>query len=596
VSDSNGRYSVELIGPGVYQAQVSVDGYAWVWSPRVRAEGGTVELNLKVSRGGALSGAVLDPSGRPVTGAKVIPLSMARSVVERSEARFEGEAGAVATGADGRFTIEHLAGGAETVKVLAADYAPLDVGDLKITEGQTTDAGTMKLTVGGAVKGVVYDSDGVAASGVTLQFQDSSGYSGPDEERVGRVATVVSGDGGRFRVEHLAQQVLYVNVADRGQKQGVISRAVRPANGRTARLDYGGPTALSGRLLLADKPLASKRIILASGYRDGPVAMMGTTDADGRFVFHGAPLGRYKLFCQIGTPNSEWTPARDVQTSGQPLDLGDTPLDPGNVVFSFTADDEADLKLVRSVRIVPGQSEMTDSGEGPRPRPDASSPGTWRATNVPAGKFTAVIYPGTYTLSAPFERKAGAAETSVTIHIPHGSATLALTVSKPAGADQSQSQALQLRNLDNSVQFLISSDPSRPSPKVPPGIYQAIDGLRRLPLDGIAPITLKENDSQELHVDWPLPAPSMAAVSFRIWSPDGILVTDANVNLLDPNGVAAKNEGNSQFGPVWAVRPGSCRAIINLPNGKSITRQIDIPAPMPRFYGSRWTEMDLVTE
>ena len=155
VSDSNGRYTVELIGPGIYQAQVSVDGYAWIWSNQVQIEGGTAELNFKVTPGGSLSGGVLDPSGKPLAGAKVIPLSMARSVVERSEARFEGDAGAVATGADGRFTIEHLAGGAETVKVLAAEYAPLIVDNLKVTEGQTTDAGVMKLSVGGAVEGVV---------------------------------------------------------------------------------------------------------------------------------------------------------------------------------------------------------------------------------------------------------------------------------------------------------------------------------------------------------------------------------------------------------------------------------------------------------
>jgi len=66
--------------------------------------------------------------------------------------------------------------------------------------------------------------------------------------------------------------------------------------------------------------------------------------------------------------------------------------------------------------------------------------------------------------------------------------------------------------------------------------------------------------------------PSMAAVSFRIWTPDGILVTDANVRLLDRQRRGGrKNEGDSQFGPVWAVHPGTCRVMIDLPGGKSIT-------------------------
>jgi len=168
---------------------------------------------------------------------------------------------------------------------------------------------------------------------------------------------------------------------------------------------------LSGRLLLADKPWHPSASFLSSGHRDGPVAMIGTTDADGRFVFHGAPPGRVHVcFVRSFAQFRNGRRREDVQTSGQPLDLANNTVDPGDVVFSFTADDEAGFKAGARCPDRPGPIRNDRQRRRPAAASRRGKSRNRRATNVPAGKFTAVIYPGTYKLSAPFERKAGAAE------------------------------------------------------------------------------------------------------------------------------------------------------------------------------------------
>jgi RNA polymerase sigma factor (sigma-70 family) len=588
VSDPNGRYSVTPIGPGIYQAQVSVDGYAWIWSDRMRIEQGTVHLNFKVTAGGTLNGLVVDAAGNPVAGAKAIPLSMARSAVTESAERFDSEAGAVTTGADGRFSIPHLAVGTETLKVVAPDFAPTTAANLKVTEGQTSDAGTIKLGIGGAVEGTIYDGDGAPAPGVTLQFQDASGYSGQDDEVVGRVASVTSDSLGKFRVGHLAKQILYVNAAERYQRMGVITRVVRPMEGRTARLDFGGPAPVTGRLMSGGQPLASKRVIMAVGNTNfGPVILNGTTNVEGKFTFHGAPPGRYKIYCQLGTRQSGWTSVREVLASGQPMDLGDIVADAGEVLINLTADDPADLDIVKYVDVIHPQTAVIVNFDSFRALRDDAT-GSWRATNVPAGPMDVSVRPGSYTLYIPFVRKTGDAETKMTVHIPHNSVALTLSVSNAAGQ--------LFCNNDDTIRFSVSADPTQPPTKVPPGTYHQIDSLTRVPLESVAPIVLKENETRELHADGLPPLPATSLISLRTWTPDGVAVTDAIIHLFDATGVPAKFEGDSDFGPVFSVRPGACRAILDLPGSKSITRQIDVAPPERRLYGKRWTEMDIVAE
>ena len=108
------------------------------------------------------------------------------------------------------------------------------------------DIGSATLAVGGTVEGTVYDPEGRLSAGVTLQFQDDSGYSGGGDEEAGRVATVTTDEEGHYRVEHLARQKLYVNVADHWSRSGVVRRLVRPLDGKVRCPLRRGAHATSG--------------------------------------------------------------------------------------------------------------------------------------------------------------------------------------------------------------------------------------------------------------------------------------------------------------------------------------------------------------
>ena len=70
-----GRFDIELVGPGFYEAEVSLDGYAWIWGSKTRVEGGAATLQLKAVMGGSCSGVVVGADGKPLSGAKVAAAS-----------------------------------------------------------------------------------------------------------------------------------------------------------------------------------------------------------------------------------------------------------------------------------------------------------------------------------------------------------------------------------------------------------------------------------------------------------------------------------------------------------------------------------------
>jgi RNA polymerase sigma-70 factor (ECF subfamily) len=105
IDDPNGHFDIELVAPGVYQAQAAAPGYAWTWSAEARAEksGDVADTTIRLTGGGALHGTIVDAAGHAVPGAKVIPLSMSAAIsMSYPRSGFAGDAGAVLTDAQDR--------------------------------------------------------------------------------------------------------------------------------------------------------------------------------------------------------------------------------------------------------------------------------------------------------------------------------------------------------------------------------------------------------------------------------------------------------------------------------------------------------------
>ncbi len=183
---------------------------------------------IKLLPGGTLTGRVVDGSAAGVGGAKVIPLSTTKVNSIFGKPGFNGDAGAVITDGQGHFTITHLAAGAESIKVVSDRFAPQVMSGLQIKEGQTIDAGSLTMLVGGTVEGTVYDDRGRPSAGANLEFSDDYAFNGDEQRHAASLARVSTDSSGHFRVEHLPQQLMYVEATDWWQRHGVGRRVVRP--------------------------------------------------------------------------------------------------------------------------------------------------------------------------------------------------------------------------------------------------------------------------------------------------------------------------------------------------------------------------------
>jgi RNA polymerase sigma factor (sigma-70 family) len=469
VDDPAGRFEVELAGSGIFQAQVSADGYAWCRGKETRAELGTrPETVVRLTTGGSVRGTVVDMAGHPVAGAKVIPLSKS----EQSD-RFAGDAGAVLTAHSGRFQLDHLVAGEETLKISATNFTPLMTANLKIVENQTTDAGRLILHSGGSVEGIAYDRNGRPAPGLTVEFQDDQYFHHFENDHAAHLlAASVTDSAGHFRADHLPAADVYMIKPDTGfmPRSGVVQQLVHPIEDQTIRCDLGGTTPVHGRLILHGKPVADVGLTLSIGQPDfGKITICGKTGSDGRFTFFGPPPGEYTLFrYDEASMNREMLLGVFKIGPGND-DIGNVVQDTGDLVINLTADEPAQLAAVDDIAIERSSSgPWYEKAVGSAGR--ASEDGSvWRAKDVPAGPLMVNIWmkgQPRWVFKTAAERKPGADTTSVTVHIGKPAATLEIHVDN-----------MLLRSDDGRNEISIFSEDSKPSTVlVPPGIYRVIDG------------------------------------------------------------------------------------------------------------------------
>jgi hypothetical protein len=322
-NDAEGRFSIDTIGPGIYQVQVAAEDYAWAWSQEINTDDNNpVVINLL--KGGGIKGKVINEAGRPIKKAKVLPFSMAGGVkVPGAYLRepFISEEGAVETGNNGVFVIKHLAPGKESIKVIHPDYAYLVVSDIEIKDGQTTEDVNVVMPAGGIAEGYVYDAQGRAQPNVMLYFQDI--YNVSSDDKAGRFATVTTDVNGYYRVGGLPEQLLTVKRQKGWDSMGVICRVFVPTLGRVSRIDLGGRPIVSGRIIVNGIPMANRRIVLASPIspKTDIFRCYAMTGPDGKFTFRGVPNGEWQIYCEDTETRGNWIRITKAEVVGQDVNL-----------------------------------------------------------------------------------------------------------------------------------------------------------------------------------------------------------------------------------------------------------------------------------
>ena len=312
---------------GIYQLEVVADGYAPQWSPEINMDLDNT-ISMVLSPGGHITGMVLDASGRPISGAQVIPLCRARGAKPEERLLFVNKKGA-ATTIDGQFTLQHLAAGMETLKIIHPDYAASVVEQVEVLNDQTTSDLVITLQSGGTLEGHVYDGEGNPQPKQRLLFLggcESMQLHRLQYRHTHQLGTAVTDSKGYYKVAHLPEQLCTVYRANHETALGVVRCAVTPLNGTTQHLDLGdaGINRVSGNVVFDGAPLINARLLLASidSPSYGNPMCFAKTDNWGSFVFRGIPPGGYALYYKNPNTFRQFKRIATGEVESYELDVG----------------------------------------------------------------------------------------------------------------------------------------------------------------------------------------------------------------------------------------------------------------------------------
>jgi protocatechuate 3,4-dioxygenase beta subunit len=198
VTNPAGEYCIDGVGPTSYVVEARAQGFAPSFSPSFtmtqsqRIDG----IVVKLGRGGTITGRVVDAEGKPIARARVVThendwvddeLTAAFGFDYPNDATMVD----VRTDDSGRFTCGGLTPETYQVVVTANNFTAATRRDLRVTESGTVQAGDIKLSKGGTVKGILFDSAGKPVVGGTINLRVTDG------DVPGNYSTRTT-DGGKF--------------------------------------------------------------------------------------------------------------------------------------------------------------------------------------------------------------------------------------------------------------------------------------------------------------------------------------------------------------------------------------------------------------
>ena len=487
-----------------------------------------------MTRGVSVTGLVVDEQGKPIPGAKVLPLSRASGNMGRAMTMFASDEGAVWT-VDGRFKLEHLSPGTETLKVKHPDYCFAIVKDIALTEETGAKDVRIAMKRGGTVRGHVYDAAGQPEANVTLLFQDASGYSGMDDERAGQLATTATDATGYYEVQHLPEQLCYVRREEPWKSLGVVRHAIWPQDKKTLTLDFGGQSRITGKLIVNGVPLTKRKVQLSGNSPHfGVFKAYVETDENGAFTFMGTPAGKRTLYYLLPGARSEWGTVKTFEISAGNMDLGSIAVSTCRLTVKLEPAKEA-AKNGAQARVQEYDEKWTWSNDVGQMAARSGPEAPFVIEDVPSGRHELIVYQeGRLSPRKLVEIKPNEREMTVDIALPRGTASLAGTIGgklcEPGGC-----QSLKMWTKDRSQMVYISPD-EQGKFKVeglPAGNYLIVSGDTR-DAQTLYEVSLNNGEAKTLTMDKatsPLLADKSGMLRIAVYTDEGIPLPGAIIAL-----------------------------------------------------------------
>jgi protocatechuate 3,4-dioxygenase beta subunit len=296
------------------------------------------------------------------------------------------------TDEEGRFHIEDLAPGPETLTATHPDHPPATLSSIEIPPGgEVTDLEILLLPAGG-VEGFVYDASGAPQVGTFL----GAGGSLFDIRR-----TTVTDEEGHYEIRGLAEGPCTVMKGSLGDAflDGLASQTTDIRAGEMSRLDFGESKSgcrLHGRVLAREGPVPGATLtVTAEGSGGLPFLRSTTSGSAGTYSMEGIPPGKATLQVRTGGSGPAQGYVLSLEVPDEESFSLDVTLPEGG--FSGTVRDADSGRPLSGIQIqvaVP-EKERSSSLAGMAQRD------LGRGVTDEQGKYAIVgLFPGTYDCTA----------------------------------------------------------------------------------------------------------------------------------------------------------------------------------------------------
>lgn len=253
-----------------------------------------VELELRGSPPGVLSGSVQDLEGNPLPGAKV-----AVALLDLHLVLFSPEAcPPVAAGPDGSFTIQNLPPGPVAVAAATSEEAVSEPEELTLAAGERASGIVLRVGGGREISGLVVDPSGSPVAGAEVAALNGNMEGSLDMRHIltHRATRATTGPDGAFNLKGLLGRRLFLRVAKEGYGEKFVSDVRPGASG--VRVELSPLAAVTGIVL--DKRLSVPLGAYSVALRGIPFMRQERfrweiQDEGGLFRLPGVPSGKRTL-------------------------------------------------------------------------------------------------------------------------------------------------------------------------------------------------------------------------------------------------------------------------------------------------------------
>jgi len=331
-SDQQGHYHLPVL-PGPNQIRVEAHGSPYLQPEKdvvtvPVARGETKQVDFRLERGLALTGAAADEGGKPVADARLLLYS-----------ETGGWGGELYGGTDqaGGFTIEGLRPGRYTLRA-SGEWEVVEPADVTVPSGQPLRVVLKKVALA-TLQGRVVSVAGEPLAGVTLKTDvtvPTSRTSG-----IGRISNVSTDTQGRYSITGIRPDAtIWVSQPEKAGYKYLSGGLVTKQDDKFQVSDIvlvPLGSELVGRVVDAEgQPVAGATVMSPDGDPDVQVS----TDSDGRFRMEGLPPGEVTVVAVQGKRMGD---ARVVAGSSpaQIVLREPEPLKGGNIAWGFAILEEA---------------------------------------------------------------------------------------------------------------------------------------------------------------------------------------------------------------------------------------------------------------